>query len=182
MFVGCCFVGEFKVVIKGFYKRKLLLGIAIVGLLLVLCMAVDYADVITVRDVPVDVPNGVKVVNGSSFVDVNDRGSYFVANGSDKVYTVKTKKVKKHKKKKKEKKLPTISMWAKPSVRCGYSYKWYYRTFIDYCPNCGHYNCLLKNPKCVPENEYTCAICDSDFDGVVGKEKYSWSNVYLRKP
>jgi len=76
---------------------------------------------------------------------------------------------------------PTISMWAKPSVKCGYPYKWYYRTFIDYCPNCGHYNCLLKNPKGVPENEYTCAICDSDFDGVVGKEKYSWSNVYLRR-
>lgn len=74
---------------------------------------------------------------------------------------------------------PTISMWAKPSVKCGYPYKWYYRTFIDYCPNCHHYNCLLKNPKSVPENEYTCAICDSDFDGVIGKEKYSWSNVYL---
>ena len=78
-------------------------------------------------------------------------------------------------------KLPLISMWAKPSVRCGYPYKWYYRTFIDYCPNCKHYNALLKNPKGVPENEYTCRFCDSDFDGVVGKEKYSWSKVYLRR-
>ena len=78
-------------------------------------------------------------------------------------------------------KLPLISMWAKPSVRCGYPYKWYYRTFVDYCPNCKHYNALLKNPKGVPENEYTCRFCDSDFDGVVGKEKYSWSKVYLRR-
>jgi len=78
-------------------------------------------------------------------------------------------------------KLPLISMWAKPSIRCGYPYKWYYRTFVDYCPNCKHYNALLKNPKGVPENEYTCRFCDSDFDGVVGKEKYSWSKVYLRR-
>ena len=36
----------------------------------------------------------------------------------------------------------------------------------NYCPNCGHYHCLLKNPKGVPENEYSCAVCDSDFCAV----------------
>ena len=118
----------------------------------------------------------ITVVNSTKLNDLNSTGSYFVANHNDKIYTVKEKP-----KKKRKKSLPTISMWAKPSVRCGYPYKWYYRTFVDYCPNCKHYNCLLKNPKGVPENEYTCAVCDSDFDGVVGKEKYSWSRVYLRR-
>lgn len=111
------------------------------------------------------------VVDGSS-VSVND--SFAVSDG--KVYHTKVNKTKKHKKK-----LPTISMWAKPSVRCGYPYRWYYCTFVDYCPNCKHYNALLKNPKMVPEREYTCRYCDSDFCGVTGKEKYSWSHVYLRR-
>ena len=75
---------------------------------------------------------------------------------------------------------PTISMWAKPSVRSGYSYKWYRFEWIDYCPNCHHYNCLLKNPKGVPEGEFTCGVCDSDYCAVTGKEKYDWSDVYLR--
>lgn len=118
----------------------------------------------------------ITVVNSTKLNDLNSTGSYFVANHNDKVYTVKEKP-----KKKRKKHLPTISMWAKPSVRCGYPYKWYYRTFVDYCPNCHHYNCLLKNPKGVPENEYTCRYCDSDYCAVTGKEKYSWSKVYLRR-
>lgn len=169
--------------IKGFYKRKLLLGIAIVILLLVLCVAVDYADVITVRDVPVDVPNGVKVVNKSSFVDVNNKGSYFVANSTDKIHTVKTKKPKKNKKKPK-KTLPTVTITAKPSVRSGYAYKWYTTTWIDYCPHCNRYGVLYNAHKYQArfEQELTCRRCGADYCGVVGKEKYSWSNYYLRKP
>ena len=77
---------------------------------------------------------------------------------------------------------PEISMWAKPSVRCNLPYKWFHRTFIDYCPHCRKYNVLLKNPKGVPEREYTCKKCGADYDAVVGKEKYSWSHYYLRKP
>ena len=72
-----------------------------------------------------------------------------------------------------------ISLWCKPSVKSIYAYKWYYRIWINYCPNCHHYNCLLVNPKGVSESELTCFICDSDFDGVTGKEKYNWSHKFL---
>ena len=153
---------------------KLLSGILVLLILLVVCISFDYADNNTVSNNATKVKINYTRVNGTYYVDLHNN-SMIVPKKSDKIHTVKNKT------KKVEKKLPTISMWAKPSVRCGYPYKWYYRTFIDYCPNCKHYNCLLKNPKRVPENEYTCAICDSDFDGVVGKEKYSWSNVYLIK-
>ena len=153
--------------VKGFlHCRDLIYCIVLVLLLLGLCVHIDYADEsIIARNASLKLPKNTIKVNESHYTR-----EPIVMSSKDKVHTVKTKK----------KPLPTISMWAKPSVRCGYQYKWYYRTFIDYCPNCHHYNCLLKNPKGVPENEYTCAICDSDFDGVVGKEKYSWSNVYLR--
>ena len=78
-------------------------------------------------------------------------------------------------------KIPIIGMYAKPSCGCRYRYTWHYREFINYCPNCGHYGTLRKTPKGVPEKEYTCSRCSSDFCGVCGKEKYSFSNVYLKK-
>lgn len=148
--------------------KGLLCSICIVVLLLLVCVSVDYAanDTITVNQSEMNVTN-CTVINGVHYdnrIISEDKGVAKL----HKVVTVKPK-------------LPLISMWAKPSVRCGYPYKWYYRTFVDYCPNCKHYNALLKNPKGVPENEYTCRFCDSDFDGVVGKEKYSWSKVYLRR-
>ena len=137
-------------------------------MLLCVCVSVDYAanDTITANVSEMNVTN-CTVIDGVHYdnrIISKDKGVAKL----HKVVTVKPK-------------LPLISMWAKPSVRCGYPYKWYYRTFVDYCPNCRHYNALLKNPKGVPENEYTCRFCDSDFDGVVGKEKYSWSKVYLRR-
>ena len=137
-------------------------------MLLCVCVSVDYAanDTITANVSEMNVTN-CTVIDGVHYdnrIISKDKGVAKL----HKVVTVKPK-------------LPLISMWAKPSVRCGYPYKWYYRTFVDYCPNCRHYNALLKNPKSVPENEYTCRFCDSDFDGVVGKEKYSWSKVYLRR-
>ncbi len=152
--------------------KALICGILTVLLLLGVCMTVDYADdSITINSTVSEDRN----VNSTDDVLLADDNLIEPNPKKDKIHIVKNKT------KKVEKKLPTISMWAKPSVRCGYPYQWYYRTFVDYCPNCHHYNSLLKNPKGVPENEYTCAICDSDFDGVVGKEKYSWSNVYLRR-
>ena len=137
-------------------------------MLLCVCVSVDYAanDTITANVSEMNTAN-CTVIDGVHYdnrIISEDKGVAKL----HKVVTVKPK-------------LPLISMWAKPSVRCGYPYKWYYRTFVDYCPNCKHYNALLKNPKGVPENEYTCRFCDSDFDGVVGKEKYSWSKVYLRR-
>ena len=78
--------------------------------------------------------------------------------------------------------LPRISMYAKPSCGCRYSYAyWYCKSFVNYCPYCKKYNALLKNPKGVYEREYTCKFCRADFCAVCGKEKYSWSNVYLQR-
>ena len=134
------------------------------------CVTIDYATntSIVYNESTLTIPRNVIVVNESCRFNEDP----IIPSSKDKVHTLVARKVKQ---------TPTISMWAKPSVRCGYAYRWYYRTFIDYCPNCHRYNALLKNPKGVPENEYTCKFCDSDYDGVVGKEKYSWSNVYLRR-
>ena len=130
-------------------------------------MTIDYADenIITANNTTVTIPEGTIVVNNSSAIILNKEAGIIVAKSSDKIYN----------------KYPIVSMWAKPSVRSRYSYTWYRFKFIDYCPNCHHYHCLLKNPKCVPEREYTCKYCDSDYCAVTGKEKYSWSHVYLRK-
>ncbi len=141
-------------------------------LLLVCCVAVDYADGtisnLNESSLAKNVPNGAILVNNSGIVAVNESASVIVVKHNDVIHTIKPK-------------YPTISMWAKPSVRSSYAYKWYYRTWINYCPNCHKYNSLLKNPKGVAEREYTCKYCDSDFCGVTGKEKYSWSHKYLRK-
>lgn len=149
--------------------KKLLFGIAIVGLLLLWCVAVDSADesiVLNESSLGDNVPNGAILTNNSSIVAVNNRSSIIVAKHSDVVYYV-------H---------PIVGMYAKPSCGCKYSYKyWYYREFINYCPNCHHYNVLLKNPKGTFEREWTCKRCSSDFCAVCGKEKYSWSRVYLRR-
>lgn len=150
------------------FKNKLIIGIFIVLLLLSVCVCVDYADT--------DINNTMNYT-----IKANSTDEVLLANTSiiepnpakDKVYRVK-KTVKDYK-------LPLVTITAKPSVRSGYAYKWYTMTWVDYCPNCHHYNCLLINPKGVPERELTCSFCSSDFCGVTGKEKYSWSRVYLRR-
>lgn len=136
--------------------------------LLICCMAIDSADEnisVTVNQSQVNVSNcteidGVhydtKVVNGTGIAKVH------------KVVHIKPK-------------YPTISMWAKPSCGCCNSYRWHYRTFVNYCPHCKHYGVLRKNPKGVYEKEYTCVIDDCDYCAVCGKEKYSWSKTYLRR-
>ena len=129
-------------------------------------MTVDYADdnvtISNINESETVELNDTTVVNGTYYVGVDKEPKNMEV---DRVVSFR----------------PTISLWAKPSVRSGYAYKWYYRTWVDYCPNCHHYGCLLVNPKGVPERELTCARCDSDFCGVTGKEKYSWSNKYLRR-
>ena len=154
--------------VKGFYK-DLLLGIIIVLLLLGVCVSIDYADDgisnLNESSLSEDAPKGAILVNNSTPVAVNDKAKVIVVKSSDVVHYV-------H---------PIIGMYAKPSCGCRYSYRWHYREFINYCPNCHHYGTLRKNPKGVPEREYTCSRCSSDFCGVCGKEKYSWSRVYLRR-
>ena len=146
----------------------------ILGVLLLLsvCVTVDYAD-----DRPIKVIKNQSKYNGTSMirvedndgiVAVNDTTHIIVGESSDKIHTIKQKH-------------SIIGMYAKPSCGCRHSYTWHYREFVNYCPNCHHYGTLRKNPKGVPEREYTCSRCSSDFCGVCGKEKYSWSRVYLRK-
>ena len=173
----CCFnhihnmFSNVKGVIVDFTK-KLLIGICITLLLLCLCMTLDYAD-----DRPVKViKNQTDYLNTSDYIKadngevvaVNKTATVIVGKHNDVIHTIKPKH-------------PVIGMYAKPSCGCRYSYTWHYREFINYCPNCGHYGTLRKNPKGVPEREYTCQKCSSDFCGCCGKEKYSWSRVYLRK-
>ena len=148
--------------------KALLLMILGVLLLLSVCVSVDYADEITVNQT-VENNTNCTLVKGIHYDQkiVNN-----TTVGVAKLHKVVTEKPK----------LPIIAMWAKPSVRSGYAYRWYYKTFIDYCPHCHHYGVLLKNPKGVPEKEYTCRRCGADYCAVTGKEKYSWSHYYLRKP
>ncbi len=155
-----------KVVSKDFYKKKLLVAIAIVLLLLGVCVSVDCAsDVIVSGNKTLNVPNGTVVVNDSDAVVVDSKLS--VIHCKSKVYYV-------H---------PVVSMWARPSVRCNLPYKWYYRSFVDYCPHCKRYNVLYDahKPQAKYEHEWTCRRCGADYDAVIGKEKYSWSHYYLRK-
>ena len=145
--------------------KTLILSIIFVLLLLSVCAGVDYADEITIN----------QTMNDTNCTLVNDTHyshEIIHENGVARIHKVVIEKPK----------YPLISMWAKPSVRSGYAYRWYRKTFIDYCPHCHHYGVLLKNPKGVPEREYTCRRCGADYCAVTGKEKYSWSHYYLRKP
>ena len=148
--------------------KNLLFWIIVILLLLSICVTVDYAS------------NDTITATSNQTLDRNINSSVIVLNGSyyseEKVGVAKLHKVVTEKPK-----LPLVTITAKPSVRSNYAYKWYTRTWVNYCPNCKHYNVLLINPKGVPERELTCKRCSSDFCGVTGKEKYSWSHVYLRR-
>ena len=66
--------------------KKLLIGIAMVSLLLVLCVAVDSADesiVINESTLAENVPKGAIIVNNSSVVAVNRSASVIVAKHND---------------------------------------------------------------------------------------------------
>lgn len=131
-------------------------------------MSIDYADTnITITSNYSDT-SVVKCNDTSKVLLVNESNSSFIAKSSDKIHTIAPK-------------YPVISMWAKPSCGCRYSYTWHKYTFINYCPHCHRYGTLRKNPKGVYEREYTCAVDDCDYCAVCGKEKYSWSRVYLRR-
>ena len=81
---------------------------------------------------------------------------------------------------------PKITIRGKPSCQtCHkyYPYKWFTKTWINYCPHCKQYNGLLINPKRVYESELTCKYCDSDYCIVCGHDKcanyYKHRNYYL---
>ena len=148
--------------------KRLLFMIFLVLLLLGVCIHIDYA------------ANDTIVATSNQTLDQDINSSVIVLNGSyyseEKVGVAKLQSVVIEKPK-----ILIIGMYAKPSCGCNHRYTWHYREFINYCPNCGHYGTLRRNPKGVPEREYTCHRCSSDFCGVCGKEKYSWSRVHLRR-
>lgn len=148
--------------------KALILGIIGALLLLSVCIGVDYADEpITAGAEQMNTTN-CTVVDGVHYDNRIINGT-----GVAKLHKIVTEKPK----------YPLISMWAKPSVRCSLPYKWYYRSFIDYCPHCKRYGVLYNAHKYQArhEQEWTCRRCGADYDAVVGKEKYSWSHYYLRK-
>jgi len=153
--------------------KALLLMILGVLLLLSVCIGVDYADEpITVEAEPMNTSN-CTVVDGVHYDNRIINGT-----GVAKVHKIVTEKPK----------YPLITMTGKPSCSRCYrnhcSYTWRTKTYINYCPNCHHYNTLGNKHKwgSTHEQEITCFRCDSDYCVNCGKEKYSWSKVYLRKP
>ena len=156
--------------------KKLILAIAIVLLLLCICVSVDYASdndtIVVENNQTINLTNikNVEVLNDSHYIFVN-------GSGTAKLNNVVVEK----------KKVPVIGMTGKPSCsRCsrnGVPYRWFTKKYVNYCPNCHHWNCLGNKHKrgAVHEKEITCFRCDSDFCICCGKEKYSWSRVYLRK-
>ena len=143
-------------------------------LLLSICVTVDYATNSTIvhNESILDMPKNTIVVNESSRFNEE----VIKPKPTDKVHMEIARKVK-------QKPLPTITITAKPSVRSGYAYRWYTTTWIDYCPHCHIYGVLYNahKPQARFEQELTCKRCGADYCGVVGKEKYSWSRVYLRR-
>ena len=157
------------------FVKELLTGIFIVILLLCVCVSVDYADdsiVVTANQSNVTVSNCTEI-NGVHYdnVIVNRSKSHITH------YTVVTVKPK----------YSIITMTGKPSCsRCARNhipYKWFTRSYVNYCPNCHRYGTLGNKHKYGSryEQEITCFHCDSDFCVYDGHEKYSWSNKYLRR-
>lgn len=162
---------------KGFYKKKLLVAIAIVLLLLGVCVSVDYATDDTISNLnettmPKNIPKGTIIVNNSSVVVVNQTASVIICKSDDVVHTIKPK-------------YKTITMTGKPSCSCGkrYAYRWYTRSYINYCPYCHRYGTLYNAHKWQSrfENEITCRRCSADFCINCGKEKMGYSRKYLRR-
>ena len=148
--------------------KNLLFGIIIVLLLLSICITVDYADdTITVTE------NQTVDIDNSSVIVLNDTYYSEEKGGVAKLQKVVTEKPK----------LPLITIISKPSCGCRNGYYWHKRTFVNYCPYCHKYGVLTNLHKWSArhEQEISCSKCRSDWCGVCGKEKYSWSRVHLRR-
>lgn len=142
--------------------------------LLVCCMGIDYAD----EDISVTVNQSQVNVSNCTEIDGVHYDNKIVKSNSTGIAKV-------HKIVHIKPEYPTITMTGKPSCSCGrkYSYRWYTRTYVNYCPYCHSYGTLYNAHKFQArfENEITCKKCGSDWCIVCGKEKYSWSKRYLRR-
>lgn len=158
--------------------QKLLTGIVITLILLTICITVDSADdnvvneTITAEELNITInettAKDIITTNNRTILKVNN--TYVVkgsgqATSDGKIYS----------------EVPLVTITSKPSCGCGHGYYWHKRTFENYCPNCHRYGTLHNAYKrgARYERELTCSHCDSDFCGVCGKEKYSWSRVRL---
>lgn len=142
--------------------KKLLTGIVIVLILLTICITVDSAD----DNITNEATNETTIINETIIIN----GTYVTtgngqAKTDGKLYS----------------EVPLVTITSKPSCGCNHGYYWHKRTFENYCPNCHRYGTLHNAYKrgARYERELTCSYCDSDFCGVCGKEKYSWSRVRL---
>ena len=154
--------------------KGLLFWIFVVVVLLVCCMAIDYAD----EDISVTVNQSQVNVSNCTEIDGVHYDNKIVKSNSTGIAKV-------HKIVHIKPKYPTITMTGKPSCSCGrkYSYRWHTRTYVNYCPYCHKYGTLYNAHKVQArfEKEITCKVCGSDWCIVCGKEKYSWSKRYLRR-
>lgn len=154
--------------------KGLLFWIFVVVVLLVCCMAIDYAD----EDISVTVNQSQVNVSNCTEIDGVHYDNKIVKSNSTGIAKV-------HKIVHIKPKYPTITMTGKPSCSCGrkYSYRWYTRTYVNYCHYCHKYGTLYNAHKFQArfEKEITCKKCGSDWCIVCGKEKYSWSKRYLRR-
>jgi hypothetical protein len=59
------------------------------------------------------------------------------------------------------------------------NYIYHNASFENYCPRCHSYGTLKFNPKGVPEGEWTCSKCNSDYCAADGREKITGSHYSL---
>lgn len=150
--------------------KKLIIAILIAILILIVCTSVDQA----LSD------ETITNTENNNNITVNKNGDYINLNNEK--YKNKSTVHMKHNDTL-HTHIPTITITSKPSCGCKYYYRWYTRTWVDYCPHCHKYN-VLHNAHKYParyEQELSCKICGADYCGICGKEKYSWSKYYLRK-
>ena len=82
--------------------------------------------------------------------------------------------------------ITVTSKYVKATAKCscgsstGTYHTYHIGTFLNYCPQCHHHNCLIWNPKGTVEGEWTCKYCDCDYCAGDGKEKISGSDLWLR--
>lgn len=137
-------------------------------MLLTVCVAVDSADdepiTVTKNQTIQNKTKAVIMTNGTYVPMTNDSGE---AIPDGKVYSDE----------------PLVCIKSKPSCGCNHGYHWHRTVFINYCPHCYRYGVLTNKHKWQSkyEQELTCSHCDSDYCGVCGKEKYSWSHYRLLK-
>lgn len=161
-----------KKVVKGFYKKRLLVAIVFVSLLLCICIAVDYAtnDTITnIKNSTMEINTSNMVVsNNSTIIDVNDSASIITVKKTDKIYTIHKKTTKRIQK------IGRITVTGYPTCYTCWrnvKYRKAKRSYVNYCPNCKSYGVLLNNPKKVVDGEITCRKCDCDFCCYCGRDK-----------